>query len=65
MSDFERHKLADCLVAQAHLCERMASASVDAKTAQKSKTLARECREAAEKETPNVTRAEWPVVLAF
>ena len=65
MSDFERHKLADCLIAQAHLCERMAGACTDATSALKFKTLARECREAAKEQQPESIKAEWPAILAL
>jgi hypothetical protein len=65
MAEFERHKLADCLVAQAHLCERIAGSSVDRAIAEKFKVMAKECRKAAETEQHNSTKAEWPAVLAF
>ena len=50
MLQFERHKLADCLIAQAHLCERIAGECADEAIALKFKQLADECREDANKE---------------
>ena len=65
MASFERHKLAECLAAQAHLCERIAGECVDNATAEKFKQMAQECRKAAKKEQPDTTKAEWPALLAF
>ena len=63
--NFERRKLAECLAAQAHLCERIVGECVDKATAEKFKQMAQECRKAAKKEQPDTTKAEWPAVLAF
>ena len=59
-SEFERQQLIARFRGQAHLCERIASACADEKTAEKFRAMARECREAAEQAGP-VTRAVWPV----
>ena len=65
MKTFERNKLADCLMGQAHLCERMASDCADEEAAEKLKLLARQCLAAAGEELALKTKLEWPVVLAF
>jgi hypothetical protein len=47
MDEFARHKMADCLIAQAHLCERIAGQCADKAAALKFRQLADECRAAA------------------
>lgn len=49
-SAFERQQMANCLMGQARLCERIARACLDQERAQKFKRLARECRDAAARE---------------
>ena len=39
--------MAECLIGQARLCERIASSCVDEKTIHKFKQLAKDCKEAA------------------
>ena len=46
-SQFERDRMAECLIGQARLCERIASSCVDEKTIHKFKQLAKDCKEAA------------------
>jgi hypothetical protein len=46
---FDRQKTDECLLGQAQLCERIASACADEQNAQKFRDLAQQCREAAAK----------------
>lgn len=46
-SGFARRQIAQSLLAQAHLCERIAAACWDEDTAAKFRTTARECGDAA------------------
>jgi hypothetical protein len=60
MGKFQRNRLAECLAAQASLCERMAAACWDEERAQQFRRLARECREGAAQEQASPTQAHWP-----
>ena len=65
-SMFDRDHLADCLLAQAHLCERIAARCWDEQVAAKYKKLAQECRDAEKEERAHsVVAAQWPAILAF
>lgn len=63
-SEFERQEVIARLRGQAHLCERIASACSDEVTAEKYRTMARECRQAAAEQAGPVTRAVWPISAA-
>jgi hypothetical protein len=52
MDSFARKKLADCLAAQARLCERIAGECADEERALEFRTLSRECQDAAVEERP-------------
>jgi hypothetical protein len=64
MQKYRGKHMAEVLMGQAHLCERIAAECPDEDTAKKYKTLAQECRDAAAKHAENEKR-QWPVVLAF
>ena len=61
---YDRQHMADCLIAQSHLCERIAAECADECTAEKFKAMAKKCRAAADEEL-NPVAAKWPAVLAF
>ncbi len=61
-SDFDRKHMADTLLSQAQLCERIAAMCADEVTAQKFAAMAKDCRDAAAEET-KVTPAVWPVTV--
>jgi hypothetical protein len=52
MDSFARKRLAECLAAQARLCERIAGECADEERAQTFKDLSRECQDAAAQERP-------------
>ena len=65
---FERHRLANSLLAQAELCERIAANCFDERTANKYKKIAQECRESASREqtlSAGTVAANWPAIVAF
>jgi hypothetical protein len=59
---FQRKRMAECLTAQAHLCERAASLSWNEETAIELEHLARECNDAATSKRPQgaIVSAAWP-----
>jgi len=64
-SDFERQHMAECLLAQAQLCEKIASQCWDEDTAKKFRQMSKDCKEAARTQTEPSVQAVWPTVLAF
>ncbi len=64
MQKYRGKHMAEVLIGQAHLCERIAAVCSDEDTAKKFKTLAQECRDAAAGHEEN-DKPQWPVVLAF
>jgi len=67
-ADYDRQHMADCLMAHAHLCERIVTRCWDEEPAKKYHELARECRVAAAeqlgKRDDAGLNAVWPAVLA-
>jgi len=64
MERYRGKHMAEVLLGQAHLCERIAAECSDEDTAKKYKVLARGCRDAAAKHEDD-DKPQWPVVLAF
>jgi hypothetical protein len=64
MEKYRGKHMAEVLLGQAHLCDRIAAECSDEDTATKYKVLARECRDAADRHDDDV-KPQWPVVLAF
>jgi hypothetical protein len=64
MEKYRCKHMAEVLLGQAHLCDRIAAECSDEDTATKYKRLARECRDAAVVHDRD-DEPQWPVVLAF
>jgi len=60
---FEQQHMADCLRAQAHLCEQIAAQCWNEEKAKKFAAMAQDCKNAAEEET-TVTPAVWPAAIS-
>ena len=63
MENYRGKRIAEVLLGQAHLCDRIAAECAAEDTAQKYKVLARACRDAACER--DADEPQWPVVLAF